>query len=403
MSCKLVRAVLAAPLVVLAQVAPQSQVAHAESPYSLDVTYTGEVWRNTHGGIRTGSSYLDNLDVQLTVDGEKAWGVPGLTVFGYLLHNNGGTVSEDLVGDAQAISNIEALDHTRVYELWAEWAFGAERSDSLRVGLYDLNSEFDATEVGALFTQSGHGIGTQIGQTGLNGPSIFPVTSLAARLKWQPAQAWTVLLAALDGVPGDPEHPSSNRVRLGGDDGWLLAAEVAWEGERWRKIALGGWRYTSRFEDQLTTDAFGDPVFRRGNDGVYALAEINLWNSAGGPRSLDAYARYGTADGRVNRFDEAWALGVVSTGPFAARPQDQLGIAVSVPTNGDAYREVSALAGERVDSSEYAFELTYRTQVTDWLVLQPTVHHIVNPDTVSAREDALAVALRFELAWGKSW
>ena len=375
-----------------------------ESAYSLDLVYTGEVWRNTHGGIRTGNSYLDNLDVQLSVDGERAWGVPGLTLFGYVMHNNGGSVTEDLVGDAQAISNIEALDQVRLYEFWADYAFGPERAHSLRFGLYDLNSEFDASEVGALFVNSGHGIGTQIGQTGLNGPSIFPVTSLAARLRWQPASDWTVLLAALDGVPGDPDHPSSNRIHLGGEDGYLLAAEVGWQKGRLRKLALGGWTYTGHFDELLEVDTGGAPLRSRGNNGVYALGEVSLWSSdEGAPRSLDAYARFGTADGRINRFDRAWAMGVVATGLFRGRPEDQLGLGVATAQNGSTYRSLSEMAGEAVNSREHAIELTYRGAVSDWLVLQPVVQHIVNPNTVASHKDALAVALRFEVAWGKGF
>lgn len=371
--------------------------------YSLDLTYTGEIWRNTHGGIKVGNSYLDNLDAQLTIDGERAWGVPGLTVFGYLLHNNGGSVTEDLVGDAQAISNIEALDHFRLYEFWVDYAFGRERSHSFRFGLYDLNSEFDASDVGALFINSAHGIGTQIGQTGLNGPSIFPVTSLAARLRWQPASDWTVMFAALDGVPGDPEHPSSNSLHLGGDDGLLLVGEVAWQGERLRKLAVGGWGYTSRFDDLLHVDETGMPLRSRGNRGYYALAEASIWSSQEGtPRSLDAYARFGTANGRLNRFDEAIAGGIVATGLVAGRPEDQLGLGIAVPRNGSTYRRVSELGGETVDTREYAIELTYRTAIADWLVLQPDVQYIVNPDTNPGHSDALAVALRFEISWSAS-
>ena len=289
--------------------------------------------------------------MQLTVDGEGAWGVPGLTLFGYLLNNNGGTVTEDLVGDAQAISNIEAHDQLRLYELWADWAFGPQRSQSLRVGLYDLNSEFDASDVGALFINSAHGIGTQIGQTGANGPSIFPVTSLGVRYRWQPPSAWTLQLAALDGVPGDPDHPASNAVHLGDGDGSLLAAEIGWTGERrLRKAAIGGWRYTSRFEELLPADPV-HPLASRGNDGIYALVEANLWSSSeGGPRALDAYARYGTADGRINRFDQALALGVVATGPFGSRTADRLGLALAVACNGSAHRRSAELAGYSVES-----------------------------------------------------
>src|SRR5262249_46168293 len=116
--------------------------AQAEPAYRVAATYAGELWRNAHGGLRTGSRYLANLDLQLEIDGESAWGRRGLEVFAYALYNNGHSVSADLVGDAQAISNIEAVETVRLYELWGEWSFGADASHSLRFGLYDLNSEF---------------------------------------------------------------------------------------------------------------------------------------------------------------------------------------------------------------------------------------------------------------------
>lgn len=382
-----------------------TQAARAESAYGLAVVNTGEFWRNTRGGLSTGSGYINILDVQLVIDGETAWGVPGLTLFGYVFHNNGGSVTDDLVGDAQAISNIEAPEQTRLYELWTEWAFGPERRNSVRVGLYDLNSEFDASEVGGLFTGSENGIGTQIAQTGLNGPSIFPVTSLGTRLRWQPASEWVVQFVALDGVPGDPEHPSSNRIHLGGDDGLLLVSEVTWLGAgRLRKASLGGWRYTAEFDDLLHTDATGMPLRRDGNDGLYALVEGNLWSGGlDSTRSLDAYLRLGNADERINRFASAWVIGIVGTGLHASRPDDQLGLAVSAARNGSPYLDAGALAGTTADSQEFHYELTYRMQVADWLALQPTLHYVVNPDTDPSRRDALVIGLRFELIWGKSF
>lgn len=76
------------------------------------------------------------------------------------------------------ISNIETgVRATRLYEAWLETGLG-ERG-SLRAGLYDLTSEFDVLETANLFIHSAHGIGSDIGLSGLNGPSIFPVTSRA--------------------------------------------------------------------------------------------------------------------------------------------------------------------------------------------------------------------------------
>jgi porin len=378
---------------------PTSAAALTEAApaYRFNAAYTGELWRNTHGGLRTGTRFLGNLDLQLEIDGEAAWGRPGVKVFAYALYTNGHSVSGDLVGDAQAVSNIEAPEVVRLYELWGEWSFGAESSHSLRFGLYDLNTEFDASEAAALFVNSSHGIGPQIAQTGLNGPSIFPVTSLAARLKWGLNRAWTLQFAALDGVPGEPERPTSNTVRLDGDDGLLLVAEAIRRGPRLSQLSFGAWSYTSEFDDLLRTDANGVPLARHGNHGVYALAEARLWS----PRpdaGLDVYGRWGTARGSFNRFDEFFGAGVVLTGVTEARPDDQLGLGITVPGNGSEYRDALAQQGVETDEREYAIELTYRAPIGEYFALQPVLQYVVNPDTDPTRDDAFAVALRFELS-----
>ena len=164
--------------------------------------------------MATGSRYLDNLDITIDADGEQIAGLEGLQLFAYLLYNNGHSLNV-LTGAAQGVTNIEATEALRLYELWTQWNLGSGEQ-SLRVGLYDLNSEFDSIETAALFVNPSHGIGPDVSQTGHNGPSIFPVTSLGVRLmkSWGP---WSAQMAVLDAVPGDLDHPERTTIRLSED------------------------------------------------------------------------------------------------------------------------------------------------------------------------------------------
>ena len=74
-----------------------------------------------------------------------------------------------------------------------------------------------------LFVNPAHGIGTDFSQSGSNGPSIFPVTSLALRLQYRASASTSLRLAVLDGVPGDPDRPGHTAIKLGGGDRALLA------------------------------------------------------------------------------------------------------------------------------------------------------------------------------------
>lgn len=205
------------------------EINEMQGPVLLETTYTGEVMSVADGGLRRGTRYLDNLDIVLEADLEALTGWRGAELHVYGLYNNGKSIS-DLAGDAQAVSNIETGKRKlRLYEAWIDQTFGEHVS--LKAGRYDLNSEFDSLETAALFVGSAHGIGTDIAQTGLNGPSIFPETSLAARLEVKSAKGWALRTAILDGAPG-----------IGGDQGALLIgeAEAPVLGGR---LLLGHWRY----------------------------------------------------------------------------------------------------------------------------------------------------------------
>ncbi|PYM93098.1 MAG: hypothetical protein DME08_19955, partial [Candidatus Rokuibacteriota bacterium] len=84
---------------------------------SLGAFYTGEAVGNVSGGIRTKATYLDDLDLKLTVDGQELIGWPGVTLFVYGLSTHGGN-PDDFVGDAQGVSDIAAPAGWRLSEAW---------------------------------------------------------------------------------------------------------------------------------------------------------------------------------------------------------------------------------------------------------------------------------------------
>lgn len=352
-------------------------------PILLQATYTAEVIGNASGGLRRGTRYLDNFDIVFEADMEALVGWSGAQVHVYGLYNNGRSIS-DLVGDTQAVSNIETgTSALRLYEAWVDQKVGEHVS--VRAGLYDLNSEFDALDAAGLFVSSPHGIGTDFAQSGQNGPSIFPSTSLAARLAVTPAEGWTVRAAVLDGVPGDPAHPARTTVKLGDGDGALLVGEVE-APLGGGKLLLGHWRYTADF-DRNDGNGAGD-----GNAGTYVRAETPLIDRSG--RKVDAFVRLGTATGRYNMFDRFASGGLKFSGWVPGRDQDEFGVAVAAAFTSDSWR--TATGG---GASEVAVEATYRAQLAPWLAVQPNIHYIHRPSADPAIADALVIGLRAEASF----
>lgn len=106
------------------------------------------------------------------------FGLDGLSARARVQYANGRAFSEPFVGDAQTVSGIEAVDGLRVYELWLQRSFGARTEQSLLLGLYDLNSEFETLDSSGLFIHSVRGIGHDIVQIGRNrtGNRLAPPT-----------------------------------------------------------------------------------------------------------------------------------------------------------------------------------------------------------------------------------
>lgn len=379
--------------------APPAAVEAKKRPPAVDLTvlYTAEFWRNQSGGIHRGYRYLDNLDVTLTVDADRALGWHGATLFVYGLYNNSSAFSGDLVGDNQIVSNIETgVRAARLYQAWIEQRFASGRA-SLKVGLYDVNSEFDTSNVGSLSLLSSHGIGPEFAQSGRNGPSIFPFTSLGVRGEYKIGVAWTLRGAVLDGVPDDPAHPARTAIKLGHGDGALGVVEIDHVGTA-AKVSVGYWRYTARFPRFAAGSATSVADARRGDDGAYVVIERQLTHppeaDADAKRGLAAFAQAGVSDRRFNRVSGYVGAGVVYTGVLGA--DDRAGITFARAAFGTPYRRSQASRAIHVGPAESVVELTYRRALSGWLTVQPDIQYVIDPSAGRTLHDALAFGLRVE-------
>lgn len=353
----------------------------------IDSVYKLDVVGNASGGIKQGVRGLDNLDVIFSLDGEKIAGVKGLSATIHLLNNFGGHPDADLVGSAQGINNIEVPRATgKLYQAFIEQNPFNDHF-SILAGLYDLNSEFYVTDSSALFIHSTFGIGTEIAQSGQNGPSIFPFTSVGSRIRVNPTQETYIQAVILDGVSGDISHLKGTHIDFNKNDGWLVVAETGYAPQG-AKLAVGGWVYTRKFDHQILAGA------KERSQGAYIIGEKQLYAESK-DQGLTAFARFGIANGEVNQFDYAWSTGFVYTGLFPGRDESQLGFGVTGAHNSRSFRQAAIIATMPVERAETTFELTYSDKITPWLSVQPDLQYVVNPGTDKALDNALVPGVRF--------
>lgn len=213
---------VAAPSVERAPGNVEPPTVERNDPLLVQLAYTGDLLTSVAGGASGGSRWIHNASAIATADLEQLAGLRRTTALVHGFYNNGASFSGDVVGDAQVVSSIEAgMPLLRVLEAWVEHR-GPDDRWSAKMGLYDINSEFDALETSLLFVNSAFGMGSDLGTSGRNGPSTFPSTGLAVRGQVKIGHALTLRAAVADGVPNDPAFPRRLNVGLHSGDGALL-------------------------------------------------------------------------------------------------------------------------------------------------------------------------------------
>ena len=367
----------------------------------LDFTagYTADLRRNAAGGIGKGNAVSGLLEAGAAW--RSATLLPGafVTTSASLIHVGGDSISGDLVGDLQGLNNIEADAGWYLYDLWSEVSFGARQATSVRAGLLDLNAEFDTSDTAGFFVSPPFGIGTDLAQTGVNGPAVFPVTALGLRVGGGLGESSQWRLAAYEGTPGRTDRHRFATAELAHGEGALLIGELAFAPARLHKLAIGVWSYTASFE-RIDAGASGNDAHGKGNRGAYAMVDAPLGSL--GSAQVDGMLRAGVASARYNAVGTYFGGAVVVTNLLSGRPDDGLGIAIAHARTGRQFRAQLAADGGRPAHSETAVELSWRAPLAQWLAVVPGVQWVASPGADRAVRNAFVAGLRFEMSWGRS-
>jgi porin len=359
---------------VIALAAPT--VARADDTPSADLRYTTDIIGVAAGGERRGVRWMGRLDLDLD-SGTDLFGVAGAHAHADIFLLHGGGFSARDAGDAQVVSNIDAPYAIRPFEAWVEAPLGG--GARAKAGLIDLNSEFDVQSVGALFLNSSFGIAPDYSQSGLNGPSIFPVTSPGVIVAIERPR-WSIRAAMFDAVPGDPNHPHRTLPGPFGRSGALLSIEGEVKIGGGGELQLGVWYYTDRFA-RIDGDGRGRSA------GGYVQYEQKL---AGDEKTgaLRGWLRAGRAAAEVND------IGVYVGGGFSWGTDDRsYGIAVAHARLGDPALRAFAAEFMPRRRAETTIEVTATRWLNKWLQVQPDVQYVRHPSWGVAA-DALVLGLR---------
>jgi len=392
---------------------------------TIGLQETSEYLNNLSGGVKRAGAYDGLTQATVQVDTSKAFGLPGGLFNASALQIHGTNLSQRALLTLQSASGIEADATTRLWELWYQQSLLGGKVD-VKLGQQSLDQEFMVSQYAASLMNATFGwSGLPSVDMPAGGPA-YPLSSLGARVRVKPSDAWTVLAGVFDGNPagngvGDPQQLNAHGTNFNLHNGALFIGEVQYalnpapsDPAALKPTGLPGtyklgfWYNTQQFPDQefdntglslANPASTGIPQNHRGDYSFYAVADQMVWRpSADSPQSVGVFARIMGAPGDRNLVDLGINAGVTLKAPFKGRDNDVAGIAVGYAKIGshaqDLASDTAALTtpGYPSRSAETIIEATYQYQVTPWWQLQADFQYafrpaggIPNPDNPSQR------------------
>lgn len=373
----------------------------------LQLGYTGEFAFNATGGIRQEAAYADQYVAGATLDLERLAGLRGTTFQLTFTARTGRNLSDEVtLGTLQEVQEIYGRSQTvRLTQLWVNQSLFSGRID-WKFGRMTFGEDFASfpCEFENL-TFCGAAPGNLVPGYIYN----WPVSQWATRLRYNIDGFGYVQAGAYD---VNPQYASTNDTLLPvffkGSTGLLVPIELTWlprlAGGLPGSYKIGAWYDTSAVND-VVSDINGNPYAltglqprrQQGRAGGYLsivqqLTPLAAWETR---RGLNVFLNAVVASDRSSTTDNQVAAGLVYTGPFRSRPDDDIGFAVGMTRVNSRIAASQALANRlglgpvAVQGAEFPFELHYTFRPVNGLLFRPSIQYVINPGGTGANPNAL--------------
>ncbi len=404
----------------------------SDSGLDFYTEYTGEYWRNTTGGLRTGSSWLGLLDFGFDLDLGKQFESSSLGIFhaGAIFPHQSESPTNSRVGDLTTLSNIDAPESLRLFETWYQHAFAGDRLFA-KAGILAADENFAFSDVAAVFINSTFGWPQHItGNAARTAPAYF-ATAPGIHLDWQPTEEFQYQLGvydgdALDSPTGDTTvNESGTHISLSDEQGTFGIVEATWrpvfenrENRYPGVYSIGAWLHTNDMDDLYHDTAGGSAIVSglpsktyRENYGVYWSLEQfvlrEIWETdPAEDQGLSLFFRGGIAPDDRSPTDYSIDTGITLTGLIPGRDEDILGLGFVYVHVSDSLRRserddrnINGTLLPAISDYEALIEVTYQAKLREWWTVQPSLQWIHHPGGSTVLDDALVLGLRASLVF----
>jgi porin len=396
----------------------------SQQGYDFKLDTVVEMGSNLHGGYNhdKATRYSDQFALGAHMDLQKILGWHDAEFQVTLTNRNGDNISNDRIGDPRTgtISSSQEVwgrgNVTRLTDLWYQQKF-LDQKLSIKVGRFNEGEDFNTFPCDF---QNLSFCGSQVGNWGGGIWYNWPISQWAMRVKYQLNPELFVQVGAFEQNPSNLENDNNFKLSGSGTQGAVLPVELVWA----PKVngLPGEYRLGYYYSTADSTDVYKDSNGRyaalSGDEYAPSSSKHGMWltlrqqvtsQASDNSRGLSLFANGTLHDKKTNMIDNYVALGATYTGPFDARPKDDIGLAVGRIHVNPAYRKNINLQNQAnnvsdyndpaflpVQDTEYNAELYYGVHVANWLTVRPNLQFIRHPGGVNQVDDALVAGLKIQ-------
>jgi porin len=352
------------------------RAALAERGVLYGLNYIGEAYAVTSHG----ASFNGRLDAYTDIDLEKFAGWKGAAFHANVFFIHGEGASTKHLGNIFAVSNVEALETVRLFEIWIEQSL-LEDKVKVRFGQLAADSEFFISDTAAQFLNGTFGWPGITAADQTQGGPAYPLASPGIRIQYTPNDNLTILAAVFNGSPADPNAEDPQRANrhgldfpLGDPPLLMVEGQYKYDVGLPGTVKLGGWKqFNDDFVD-LLTDAPID-----GDHGLYAVIDQQIYKGSD-DRAVSVFGRISGSPEKQNLIDFYFDTGIVFTGFVPSRPKDSFGAAFGYGSISDRLQERQIVDNLPVIANcEAVLEVNYAAEImSGWKVI-PDFQYIWNP------------------------
>ncbi len=384
----------------------------------FQLSYFAEPAYNARGGSTHLLRSADQFVAGTTLDLDKLWGWSHAKLQVTLTNRNGDNLSADAGLDTlmqvQQVYGRGSI--VRLTELSYQQTL-VDGTVDLKIGRMGVGDDFFPWSCLFMNLSFCGSLPGNIVSTWYN----WPVSQWGARVNLNHGDEWQFKVGVYQINPAYLEN--GNGLAFGsppGTIGALVPVEIDWTPKLGRERLQGTYRVGAWYDTSHQPDVFlaanqqpqvlspgVPPLMHSGESGFYVNLQQQVTAVRGdASRGMSLFLNYVHADRETATISQMLSAGVLYTGPFDARAQDVLGVAVGYtqynPRAAEGVSLQNAAGGgpaKPVPNAEYPFELFYTINATPWLSLSPLVQYIARPGGVSVNKDAVVIGMNLGLTF----